>query len=65
MKTKRFNEERLRKYAEYLKAGDIKCQKLYTALVGKTVAGKVKDEKELKPLFFLPILEIPQVFTSE
>jgi hypothetical protein len=65
MKNKKFNETRLRTYADYLKAGDIKCQKLYTALAGKTVANKVKDDREFKPLFFLPILEIPQVFTSE
>jgi hypothetical protein len=65
MEKQKFNENRLRKYSEYLKVGNMKSKKYINKLLCSNIAAKVKEDKSLQPLFFLPILELPQIFISD
>lgn len=57
-----FKQERLRHYADYLMKGDIKCERFYSAKISNSIALEKGKNKSLQPLFFLPIMELPQIF---
>lgn len=65
MKTKKINEDRLRHYADYLKHGNIRCTEYYGKLTRLHVGKKVKEDESLQPVYFLPIMELPMIFTND
>ena len=65
MKNRKFNEERLRKFATHLKKGEVKCTEIYQKLTLIHVGKKVIEDKSLQPLYFLPIMELPHIFYSD
>lgn len=64
MKKNKFNEERLLNYANYLKKGIAKCSPCYTKPKLMKVGARVTEDKSLHPLFFLPIMELPIIFSD-
>ncbi len=65
MNKNKFNEDRLQRFAEYLKKGDMQSQKLFNYNTNKIVVQYLKNDEQLKPLFFLPILELPIIFDKD
>ncbi|MGB3948544.1 MAG: hypothetical protein WBM13_11210 [Bacteroidia bacterium] len=60
-----FKEARLRQYAKHLEQNNFKCELIYSEL-SKNLEVVCKSEKEYAQiLFFLPILEIPEVFKND
>lgn len=62
MTKEKYQEERLRKFADYLNAGDLKCTTIYKKLIRANVGSKVREDKTLQPIYFLPIMELPMIF---
>lgn len=58
----KYQEERLLKFAEHLKSENLKCSEIYKRMVRTTISNQLKPDKTLKPIYFLPIMELPVVF---
>lgn len=65
MKPEKFNEDRLVKYARYLQCGKLKCEKFYTVNQNKKTVDQLIESRELRPLLFMPIMELPIIFPGE
>lgn len=65
MKPKKFNEDRLLKYARYLQCGKLKCEKFYSTIKNNESADNQVKENKLRPLLFLPIMELPIIYAGE
>ncbi len=65
MKPKKFNEDRLVKYARYLQCGNLKCEKFYSTIEKKESTEDQIEESKRRPLLFLPIMELPIIFPKE
>lgn len=65
MKNQKYNEARLKKYADHLKKGTIHCDELYNKFASKHIGIKVSEDKTSQKIFFLSIMELPFVFPSD
>ena len=65
METYKFNKQRLNKYANYLLQNDLKCDKFFDTCSEEEIPQDIRDNKELKPLLLIPIMEIPLIFEGE
>ena len=66
METQKFNDERLIAYASYLLQNELKCEKFFDVnCEEEMVCEASNDDKELKPILFKPIMEIPLIFKGE
>lgn len=60
-----FREARLKRYANYLKCNNLKCERLYAELTKDSEPVYEREDEDYQPLFFLPIMEIPQIFSKD
>lgn len=60
-----FKEARLRQYADYLKHNNLKCERFYAQLTKNAEVIIKKEDDMAQRLFFLPMLEIPQIFKKD
>lgn len=65
MKKNKFNEERLLHYARHLKKGKVMCGDMYEKLTQLHAGQKIKNDKSLQPIYFLPIMELPMIFPND
>jgi hypothetical protein len=65
MKNQKYNEERLKKYADHLKKGTVHCSELYKKLSHQHIGSKVIEDESLMQIYFLPIMELPFVFPND
>ncbi len=63
MKIKEY-QDRLRQFADYLKAGNLICTEFYNDLVATKSPEEQKKDECLMGLYYLPLMELPMIFSD-
>lgn len=61
----KFQEARLRRYANYLKRNNLKCEQLFAELSKDLEPVYEREDDDCQPVFFLPIMELPEIFKKD
>lgn len=61
----KFQEARLRRFANYLKRNNLKCERLYAELSKDLEPVYEREDEDSQSVFFLPIMELPQIFKKD